>query len=156
MWLLPDPGGSPGDRKPIPFLQTEFNELRGAFSPDGKWIAYDSDESGRYEVYVQTFPVTGAKWQVSKGGGTHPKWRRDGKELLYLGADRRMTAVAVKTGGTFQAGNPQPLFETRITSPLARYAMTRDGQRFLVPTPMGEAGATFATVVINWTAGIKR
>ena len=155
LWVLPDPGGAPGDKKPIPFLRTEFNEILGAFSPDGKWIAYQSDESGNYEVYVQTFPSTGAKWQVSKGGGTHPRWRRDGKELFYLGG-RKMTAVEVKIGATFQGGNPQPLFDTSITNSFVRYAVTRDGQRFLFPASMGESGTTPVTVVINWTAGIKR
>src|SRR5207245_11498110 len=147
LWLLPDPGGAPGVTKPVPFLQTEFSELDGAFSPDGKWIAYASDESGKYEIYVQTFPASGAKWQVSKGGGIHPKWRRDGKELFYLGGDGKMTAVEVemKMGATFQAGIPQPLFETYITNVFVRYAVTRDGQRFLIPTRMGEAGATPAT-----------
>jgi Tol biopolymer transport system component len=156
LWVLPDPGGTPGDKKPIPFLQTEFNESSGAFSPDGKWIAYHSDESGRFEIYVQTFPATGAKRQVSKAGGSHAKWRRDGKELFYLDGDRKMTAVEVKIGATFQVGNPEPLFDTHITNALVRYAVTRDGQRFLIPTPMGEAGSTPATVVINWMAGIKR
>jgi Tol biopolymer transport system component len=153
LWVLP----FSGDRKPISFLQTEFNEEDGAFSPDGKWIAYASDESGRYEVYVQTFPASGAKWQISKGGGTHPKWRGDGKELFYLGGiARTMMAVEVKAGATFQAGNPQPLFETRVPSPTVRYAVTRDGQRFLVPASITETGPTPVTVVINWMAGIKR
>jgi Tol biopolymer transport system component len=152
MWVLPLSGG----KKPIPYLQTEFNEERGAFSPDGKWIAYQSDESRRFEVYVQTFPATGAKWQVSTSGGMHPKWRRDGKELFYLDADSKMMAVEVETGAAFQAGIPRPLFETQITGSSTRYAVTRDGQRFLIPTLTGEAGSTPATVVINWMAGIKR
>ncbi len=152
LWLLP----LSGDKKPIPFLRTEFNEQHGAFSPDGKWIAYASDESGKYEVYVQTFPATGAKWQISRSGGGHPKWRGDGEELFYLGADWKMMAVEVKTGATFQAGNPQPLFETRVTNTAVRYSVTHDGQRFLIPTPLGKIGPAPATVVINWTAGIKR
>ena len=91
-----------------------------------------------------------------KGGGTHPKWRRDGKELFYLGADSKMMAVEVTTGAAFRAGIPRPLFETGVTNILVRYAVTRDGQRFLIPTPTGEASPTPATVVVNWTAGIKR
>src|SRR5207247_1458230 len=130
------------DKKPIPYLRTEFNEWHGFFSTDGKWIAYDSDESGKSEIYVQTFPATGAKWQVSRNGGTHPRWRRDGKEWFYLRVDRKMMAVEVKTGVTFQAGSPQPLFETHIDTPQTRYAVTRDGQRFLLPAPVGEAGPT--------------
>jgi eukaryotic-like serine/threonine-protein kinase len=152
LWLLP----LSGDRKPIPFLQTEFNETHGAFAPDGKSIAYQSDESGKYEIYVQTFPATGAKWQISKTGGTHPKWRGDGKELFYQGADRKMMAVELKRSGTLQVDVPHPLFDTHITNSLVRFAVTRDGQRFLIPTPISEASATPATVVLNWTAGIKR
>jgi Tol biopolymer transport system component/predicted Ser/Thr protein kinase len=156
LWVLPDPGGTPGDKKPVPFLQTEFIEALGVFSPDGKWVAYQSDESGTFEIYVQTFPSTGAKWQVSKSGGTNAKWRRDGKELFYLSADGKMTVVEVKTSATFQRGSPQPLFEVRGTDFFGRYAVTRDGQRFLITTPVGEAGPTPTTVVINWMAGIKR
>jgi serine/threonine protein kinase/Tol biopolymer transport system component len=149
LWVLP----LSGDKKPIPFLQTEFNELEGVFSPDGKWIAYQSDESGRYEVYVQPFPA-GGKSQISRSGGTRPRWRRDGRELFYLDTDGKMMAVDLRTGASFQAGVPQPLFETHITTMETRYAVTRDGQRFLLPVSLGEAGP--ATVVINWTAGIKR
>ena len=156
LWVLPHPGGTPGEKKPVPFLQTESVEALGVFSPDGKWVAYQSDESGTFEIYVQTFPSTGAKWQVSKSGGTIPKWPREGKELFYLGADGKLTVVEVKTGSTFQAGTPQPLFETRETDFFGRYAVARDGQRFLMSTPVGEAGPTPATVVINWMAGIKR
>src|SRR5205807_2642863 len=107
-------------------------------------------------IYVQTFPSSGAKWQVSKSGGTNAKWRRDGKELFYFGADGKMAAVEVKTGGDFQAGIPQPLFEARESDFVGRYAVTRDGQRFLIPTPVGGTNSTPATVVINWMAGMKR
>jgi Tol biopolymer transport system component len=153
LWVLP----LSGDKKPIPFQQTEFNELDGTFSPDGKWIAYNSDASGQQEVYVQTFPASGGKWQISNGGGSRAKWRRDGKELFYLAADRRIMAVEVIAGATFHTGAPQPLVETRISDPyLTHFAVTSDGQRFLVPTPIGEVGPKPATVVINWMAGIKR
>src|SRR5262249_37348163 len=83
LWMLP----LTGDRKPVPFLQTEFNELLGAISPNGKWIAYMSDESGRFEIYVQAFPQTGAKQRISQSGGMHPIWRSDGKELFYRRGD---------------------------------------------------------------------
>jgi Tol biopolymer transport system component len=142
-----------GDKKPVPFLQTEFNERDGAFSSDGKWIAYSSDESGRYEVYVQPFPATGAKWQISKGGGSRAKWRRDGKELFFMTRGGTVMAVELKTGGMFQAGVPQPLFNT---DPRVDYAVTGDGQRFLIPASERKAGPAPVTVVINWTAGIKR
>ena len=102
LWVLP----LEGDRKPQPYLQTQFRENQGQFSPDGHWVAYTSDESGRLEVYVQPFPAAGGKWQISTNGGENPKWRRDGKELFYLGLDRRLMAVEVKTAPTFEAGLP--------------------------------------------------
>jgi Tol biopolymer transport system component len=152
LWVLP----MSGDRKPIPFLRTEFNERSAVFSPDGKWISYDSDESGKAEVYVQSFPASGAKWQISKVGGTLPRWRRDGKELFYLAADRKLMAVEVKLGPAFQAGIPRPLFDSRMDTANVRYTVTRDGQRFLIPTPIVEASSTPPTVVINWPAGLRR
>jgi Tol biopolymer transport system component len=152
LWVLPLADGA----KAIPFLRTEFNEWRGVMSPDGKWIAYASDESGKEEVYVQPFPASGANWQVSRGGGTIPKYRRDGKELYYLGADQKMMAVKVNAGATFQVGIPESLFDTRITNPFARYAVSRDGQRFLIPSPLGETTSSPATVVLNWTAELKK
>jgi len=131
--------------------------LAGVFSPDGKWIAYQSTDSGKFEVWVQPFPATGAKWQISKNGGSHAKWRGDGRELFYLGGgDNRMMAVEVKAGATFRADIPRPLFETNVTDQFTQFAVTRDGQRFLIPTSIGEASATPATVVVNWTAGLKR
>lgn len=152
LWVLP----LSGDKKPFLFLRTEFAERDGSFSPNGKWIAYTSDESGKEEIYVQTFPASGAKWQISKGGGSRAKWRRDGKELFYLAPDRKIMAVEVGAGAIFQAGVPKPLFETRITyNPFTRFAVTANGQRFLLPAPVGEPTATPATVVVNWPAGIK-
>jgi Tol biopolymer transport system component len=152
LMLLPDRGGSQTDRKPIPFLQTEFQESHGAFSPDGKWIAYCSNESGKLEVYVQPFPANGAKWQISKGGGDSPKWRHDGKEIFFLDAANKLMAVEVKTDATIQPGTPRALFDAYR----ARFAVTRDGQRFLIPArPTEGAGPEPVTVMINWTAGIK-
>ncbi|MCA1660594.1 MAG: hypothetical protein LC642_08695, partial [Verrucomicrobiaceae bacterium] len=98
-WVLP----MSGDRQPFPFLQTEFNEQAAQFSPDGKWIAYSSDESGAPEVYVQTFPASGGRWRVSTDGGRQPRWRRDGRELFYITADGKLMAVDVKLGATFEA-----------------------------------------------------
>ena len=102
------------ERQATPYLQTEFDEQHGRFSPDGKWVAYTSNESGRQEVYVQSFPVSGAKFQISSGGGREPHWRKDGTELFYIGEDRTLTAVPVKLGGSasepFQAGQAKPLF----------------------------------------------
>jgi Tol biopolymer transport system component len=155
VWVLPDPGGGAGAKRPFPFVHTEFTERDGAFSPDGKWIAYTSNESGKEEIYVQAFPESGAKWQVSKGGGSRARWRRDGKELFYLASDRKIMAVGIGVDATFHAGLPEPLFESHINDQFARFTVTADGQRFLLPVPVNEGSSEPATVVLNWTKGIK-
>ena len=148
-----------GDRQPFAFLQTEFNEIQAQFSRDAKWIAYTSDESGAPEVYVQTFPASGGKWRVSTGGGSQPRWRRDGRELFYIAADRKLMAVDVKLGSTFEAGVPKPLFGPlgvlTLTDFRNHYAVTADGQRFLINTTIEGADAAPITVVVNWTAGLR-
>jgi serine/threonine protein kinase len=148
-----------GDRQSFPFLQTEFNEREAQFSPDGKWIAYTSDESGAPEVYVQTFPASGARWRVSTDGGRQPRWRRDGRELFYITADGKLMAVAVKLGATFEAAVPQTLFGTRVltlTNFRNQYAVTADGQRFLINSTIEETNANPISVVVNWTADLKQ
>lgn len=154
LWVLP----MSGDRKPFPFLQTEFSEQQARFSPDVKWIAYTSDESGAAEVYVQAFPASGGKWRVSTSGGGQPIWRRDGKELFYIAADRKLMAVKIKLGATFETGAPEPLFETRVltvTDFRNHYAVSSDGQRFLINSNIEESRTTPINVVVNWTAGLK-
>ena len=157
LFILP----TSGDRKPIPFLTTPADETFGQFSPDGKWIAYSSDESGRREVYVQGFapdrvPATAVgKWLVSSAGGDRPRWRRDGKELFYLAPDGKMMAVPVKSAATFELGLPVPLFETRTVG-FYPYDVSPDG-RFLINTPIeSEASSTPITVVLNWQGGLKK
>jgi serine/threonine protein kinase len=154
LWVLP----TEGDRKPVPIVRTPFDESHGQFSPDGRWLAYSSYESGREEVYVEPFtpgsPTTG-KWQISTNGGTVPRWRRDGKELFYMTLDRKLMAVEVADGATFRAGASRPLFQTRAAG-FMRYDVTADGQRFLVNTAIEEHTSSFPTVVLNWTAGLKR
>jgi len=158
LWLLP----LSGDRKPLPYLQTPFEEGAARFSPDGRWIAYQSNESGQFQVYVQTVPLSGAKYQISTSGGIAPYWRKDGRELFYASADRKLMAVPIKLGATIEAGTPQPLFPispvTFGSFPNSFYAPMRDGQRFLLNTPAGgEAGAaTPFTVVTNWQAAFKK
>ena len=154
VWVLP----LEGDRKPFPFLQTSSDEGSAVFSPDGRWIAYQSDESGSAEVYVQTFPASGGKWPVSTKGGRVPQWRRDGKELFYLSSDGKMMAVEVKTSGTFEPGIPRALFDLSAVRPIRRsgYAVAADGQRFLFISRTAETAPSSLAVVVNWTADLKR
>jgi Tol biopolymer transport system component len=158
IWLLP----LEGDRTPKPFLQDDFYKRGAKFSPDGKWIAYSSDESGQDQVYVKSFPGPGAKYQVSTGGGRQPRWRRDGKEIFYISADGKLMAVEVKAGLTFEALAAKPLFDTPIkvyvwVAPLSKdsYAVSGDGQRFLINN-FTETSAPLFTVVMNWTADLKK
>ena len=149
-----------GDRKPIPFLNTSFEEQWGQFSPDGRWVAYQSNESGRFEVYVQPFPGPGGQWQVSKNGGAYPRWQRDGKELYYLAPDSKLMAAPVRSVSTaFEAGAPAPLFQTRIVFSgnftfRHNYAVAADG-RFLINVPVEEATTSPITVILNWKPGLK-
>jgi eukaryotic-like serine/threonine-protein kinase len=149
VWVLP----LFGDRKPFALIQTEFNEWQAQFSPDGKWIAYVSDESGMSQVYVQAFPMQSGKVSVSTRGGMQPRWRRDGKELFYLAPDRKLMAVPVKSGTTFEVDSPRPLFQTTLDPTTFRqsYAVSADGNRFLLNTPV-ETVSQPLTVVLNWPA----
>jgi eukaryotic-like serine/threonine-protein kinase len=139
-------------------LQSPANEIQGRIAPDGRWIAYVSDETGQWEVYVQPFPLTGAnKRQISVNGGSQPTWRRDGQELFFLGADRRLMAVSVEPSGAFSHGTPQALFDTRIRptfTPFSFNYATTDGQRFLVNS-MPEGATPTIGVITNWTTTLK-
>jgi Tol biopolymer transport system component len=169
VYMLTDRGGRDvgflplaGDRKPVPFLNTAFLERHAQLSPDGRWMAYASNESGAYEVYVQSFPAGGGKWQISTGGGVQPRWRHDGRELFYLAPDNKMTSVAVRAGATFEAGTPEALFQTRSaglapsTTFSQQYDVTRDGQRFLLNVDTSEVNAVPITVVLDWTAALQK
>jgi Tol biopolymer transport system component len=152
-----------GERKPQPYLATRFSEYSGRFSADGRWIAYTSDDSGRREIYVQAFTpgmqASGARWQISSGGGVQPCWRRDGRELYYLARDVKLMAVSVDgTGAAFRFSTPAPLFETRIDTPSASwdYDGTADGQRFLIVESARAQGSRPLSVVINWQAAVTR
>lgn len=153
LWVLP----LFGERTPFPFLKSPFTESQAQFSANGRWVVYGSNESGRNEIYVQAFPPTGGKWQVSTARGSDPQWRLDGKELFYLEGGKMM-AVPVNTGGpAFEAGIPAALFTTAIpvASRRNRYVVAANGQRFLVNTVPEELQSVF-TVVLNWEAGVKR
>jgi Tol biopolymer transport system component len=146
-----------GDRKPIPFVHSSFNETLPRFSPDGQWLAYVSDASGRNEIYVQPFPGPGGKWQVSTAGGNEPIWRGDGKELFYLAPDSRLMSVEVKAGSAFEAGVPAPLFPMTATPDgWTRYTASADGKRFLVVEPERSQTLTPTTVVLNWNAEVGK
>ncbi|UWZ82380.1 protein kinase domain-containing protein [Occallatibacter riparius] len=144
-----------GDRKPFPVVQTAAAEDQGQFSPDGRWLAYTSNESGQGEVYVIPFPQSGgAKWLVSRGGGVLPRWRRDGKKLFYISADSRMMEVDVTTRPVFRSGTPRPLFQTNIVDTGIRsgpmsWDVAPDGNRFLIITP-NVVATPAVTVALNW------
>jgi eukaryotic-like serine/threonine-protein kinase len=153
IWALP----LFGDRRAFPVAAAQVSCEEGQFSPDGKWVAYRSQESGSDEIFIQDFPPTGRKWQVSNGGGVNPSWRRDGKEVFYL-QGKKLLAVDVKTDGrNFQAGAPHVLFEARIRS-LGRnsYLPSPDGQKFLVSMSPPEELAVAITVVTNWVEMMKK
>jgi Tol biopolymer transport system component len=143
---------SPGS-DPMPFLLTPFDERLPRFSPDGRWLAYVSDEGGRNDVYVQPFPGPGAKWLVSTEGGIEPVWSRDGRELFYRHDDQMMVvAVAATPKGEFQASRPRPLFDMRLDADDngSNYDVSPDGTWFVVTRSDREAPPAQLQVVLNW------
>jgi len=148
---------SVAEKKTSVFLSTPAAEVNGRFSPDGRWIAYQSDESGTVEVYVQPFPGHGGKWQISKAGGTQPVWNRNGKEIFYVSADNKLMAVDVKADSGFEAGPPRALFEVHLKSVNGwKYDISPDGQRFLANVVIGEVRSNPITLVLNWAAETKK
>jgi hypothetical protein len=151
-----------GDRKPTPFLRTEFNEGSGQFSPDGHWIAYTSDESGSDEIYVREFSSGSAqrswdaagKWLISKGGGTDPRWRGDGKELFYVASDGKLMSVDISAKSVFEVGAPRPLFQ--LPPGFIGFEVTADGRRFLIGAPVALSASAPFTVVLNWQTTLKK
>jgi eukaryotic-like serine/threonine-protein kinase len=153
LWGLP----LEGPCEPFPFVVTQYESDNGQFSPDGRWVAYQSNESGRVEVYVQPFPGPGGKWMVSIGGGIAPRWRRDGKELFYIAPDDRLMAVPVRdSGGTLKAGAPVALFQTRIVyggssiRQKHQYAVAPTGRSFLINISADEAATPPIAIFANW------
>jgi Tol biopolymer transport system component len=153
IWVIP----LSGDQKPFPYLQSEFAERRAKLSPNGRWMAYVSDESKQDEVYVQDFPNPGEKWPVSTNGGDYPIWSRDGRELYFIAADQKLMAVEVKGSARFEAGVPKPLFDTRLGNLRGDqwFDVTTDS-RFLIPTLLEQSAVAPLTVVLNWQAGLKK
>jgi hypothetical protein len=156
-----------GDRKPHPVLNTEFDEGQAQLSPDGRWLAYRSDASGSYEIYVQSFTSNGQagdeRVRISTTGGSQPRFRPDGRELFYLSADGRLMAVQITTSGaSFTHGEPKALFRTRTllrgTEAQFEYDVTRDGERFLIGTVLDgpHAAPPAPMIVLNWSASVKQ
>ena len=148
------------DLKPTQFLKAVSTLKTARFSPDGKWVAYSSNESGKWEIYVTTFPDAHGKWQVSTAGGTQPRWRGDGKELFYLSPDDKLVAVPVKTGANFDTGTPSALFQAypretvAATSEQFFYDVSQDGQKFLINTQLKSAIRPMS-VVLNWPSKLN-
>ncbi len=150
LWVLP----SGGDKKPFPFLTTPFGEVPARFSPDGRWVAYVSSESGRNQVYVVPFPGPGGKWQISTQGGGAPVWRRDGKEIFYMADDARLMAAAVSfTASGIEIGSERPLFQLRPGGPRSFYDVAPDG-RFLVVSSTDKPDSSPITLVVNWPGAL--
>jgi Tol biopolymer transport system component len=147
--LLPVAGG-----EPTRFLTSKGSERNGQISPDGKWAAYACDESGNWEIYVTSFPAAAGKWQVSRGGGTEPRWRGDGKEIFYIAPSGALTAVPVNSGSMFATGTPVPLFQIRGRAPISStdvfsYDVAKDGKRFLVNRYVKPEHVAPLTILLN-------
>ena len=154
IWALP----MFGDRKPFPVVSTQFPDVSPSLSPEGKWLAYANNESGRVEVYIQPFPNGSGRWQVSTAGGTRPTWRKDGKELFFQTPDQQMMAVDVReNGASLQLGTPHALFKaTTVSAPEGPYAVSADGKKFIINTVTTQGGSEPLTLVTNWTADLRK
>jgi len=159
LWALPL-----DTRKPVPAVPAEFNEDQGSLSPDSRWIAYTSDESGAREIYLQRFPNSGRKLRVSVAGGREPQWRSDGKELFFVASDATLMAAPIRGDETPEVGTPSALFNlgpqqgtafVQGGGMVSHYDVARDGQRFLVERLMDTGSRSALTVLVNWTAASK-
>lgn len=150
VWVLPLAPPGP----PVPYLQTPADETESSFSPNGRYVAYTSTESGHEEVYVQTFPAGGGKWQISTDGGSTARWKKDGRELFFVDPKRRIFAASVQTPGLFSAGPARLVAEPPST--MADYDPASDGQRFLIVSPVVDRAHLPLHLIANWPAGLKR
>ncbi|MGH9538509.1 MAG: hypothetical protein ACRD3H_11325, partial [Terriglobales bacterium] len=156
LWYLTWP-----ERVVNPLIQAKWVVRSAELSPDGRWVAYASNESGSMEVYVSPFPNVASKWQISSGGGQEPRWRKDGRELFYLSREGKLVAVSVSAGASFEASSPVTLFQTRRRPPISSqdlfsYAVSDDGQRFLIATNVDEANTAPLSVVLNWASEMEK
>jgi Tol biopolymer transport system component len=157
LWVLP----MSEDRKPDRLLSGSSADIEGQFSPDGHWVAYSSNESGRWQVYVAPFPGPANKYQISTEGGQQPRWRRDGKELFFLSRDRKLMAVSLRTGPPFEFSEPTPLFETHAHEPITAeefftYDNSADGRRFLINVNAEQTPPRPVDIILNWTSQLKK
>jgi serine/threonine protein kinase/Tol biopolymer transport system component len=156
LWYLSWP-----ERVARPLLQAKWTVRNAQFSPDGRWMAYASNETGKMEIYVSPFLSATGKWQLSTGGGQEPRWRQDGKELFYVSAEGKMMAVAVTAGASFEAGSPVALFQTHRRQSIAAqdvfsYDVSGGGQRFLIATKVDEANAAPLSALLNWASEMEK
>jgi Tol biopolymer transport system component len=152
LWTLPLESGG----KPHVYLHSSFSNSDGHFSPDGRWVAYTSNETGRQEIYVQRFPAPSAKSRISVSGGQRPRWRRDGKEIFYVGDDGRLMATQIKAGATVEASAPKPVFNLPGPASIEFYDVSGDGRRFLIGSTARAGSRSPITIVLNWTTALKK
>jgi Tol biopolymer transport system component len=158
LWVLPVETGTP-----LLYLETAYRQAHGQFSPDSQWISYTSTESGKPEIYVQSFPGGHGKWKISAAGGDYPRWRKDGRELFYVGPDQTLMSVAVQhMAGGLNLASPQPLFKISLPQsgnaslPGYPYDVASDGQRILGFTPSADTEAQTLIVMSNWQAELRQ
>jgi Tol biopolymer transport system component len=156
LWYMTMP-----DRQVRPLVQSQWLIRNAQFSPDAKFVAYSSSETGTWEVYVSPFPGFGSKWQVSRGGGEEPRWRSNDKELFYLAPNGMLMAAEVKTNDSFEAGSPSALFRTHPRQPISAmdffsYDVSADGQKFLVNTKVDTSSSAPLSVILNWSAEMDK
>jgi eukaryotic-like serine/threonine-protein kinase len=158
IWALPTFPDKSGEQKPFPVVATDFVDATPCFSPDGKWLAYANNETGRYEVYIQPFPTGAGRWQVSTAGGAEPNWRKDGKELFFNSMDQQIMAVDVQPNGSgLQLGTPHALFKAAtVNGPQGPYTVSADGKKFVMNTVLPQSLSEPLTLITNWPADLKQ
>jgi eukaryotic-like serine/threonine-protein kinase len=158
IWALPMFPDKAGEQKPFSVVATNFADITPSFSPDGKWLAYANNETGRMEVYIQPFPSGAGRWQVSTAGGVTPNWRKDGKELFFFSTDQQVMAVDVnQEGASLHLGTPHALFKaSTVTSPSGPYTVSADGKKFVMNTVLPQSITEPLTLITNWPADLKQ
>jgi eukaryotic-like serine/threonine-protein kinase len=153
--MFPDQSG---ERKPFPVVATNFVDAYPSFLPDGKWLAYNNDETGRQEIYIQPFPTGAGRWQVSTAGGVRSKWRKDGKELFFFSPEQQVMAVDVtQKDASLQLGTPHALFKaTTVTGTSGPYTVSADGKKFVMNTVLPHSITEPLTLITNWPADLKQ